>query len=128
MRIINHLLFKIDVVKEDITRFIWNASPHEAECIICGDKMVSTVDKYSPQESGWLKIKGSSKWVCHSCSSHRIFKPYIEIIDLDNEVLWYNKKYSHRSFEEIKKERSEVINNIEKFWDKLMGCVNENNI
>lgn len=66
----------------------WLSLPQSATCIICGVKVRSKTCKVCPEQLGWVKLQRTypferRKWICHQCSSHRNFKPYIEQIDED---------------------------------------------
>ena len=73
---------------EEFTHWYWHKSPHHVTCKICGNTMHSNIDKYSPEECGWRNIKGGSSWICHLCDAHRDFHPYIELADIDEDILW----------------------------------------
>ena len=75
---------------EEISEFFWHNGKHkQIECHICGDKLDSYKDLYSPIQCGWEKIN-KYRWICHKCLGHRNFKPYIEMIDADEEK-FYNE-------------------------------------
>ena len=95
---------------EDFARWYWHKSPHHVECCICGDTLRSDED-HSPEECGWKNFKGTCKWVCHACEAHRDFKPYIDIIDIDDDYRWmepgasvvYRERLTSIRREEIRK-------------------------
>lgn len=61
---------------EDRTQKIWLSKPHYIQCKLCGDKMRSDKDIYSPEQCGWKKLKVKKfggrnwGWICHSCDGH----------------------------------------------------------
>ena len=75
---------------EEFTRWYWNKSPHHVKCRICGEKMSSDIDRYSPEEGGWKCYKDGSGWVCHRCDLHRDFAPYVFLTDIDESIAWEN--------------------------------------
>ena len=81
---------------EDLSRVHWLMGKRkEVECRICGDKLDSRKDMYSPMQCGWKRI-GKYTWVCHRCLDHRNFRPYIEQIDEDERKLWETNESSRR--------------------------------
>lgn len=77
--------------KEKLSQVKWNMGEHkEVECRICGNKLNSYTDMYSPMQCGWHKVNKYS-WICHRCFDHRDFRPYIEQIDEDERKLWEKK-------------------------------------
>jgi len=67
---------------EEFSQIKWiTGERKQCECVICGNKMDSYKDIFSPMQCGWVKIKGSKKYICHSCLCHRDFKKYISLID-----------------------------------------------
>ncbi len=89
---IDQFLCWCDNTYEKFTHWYWNKSPHHVKCRICGEKMSSDIDKYSPEECGWKCFKDRSGWVCHSCDSHRDFTPYVFLADIDESIAW-EKEY-----------------------------------
>ena len=66
---------------EDLSRVHWlMGKTKKVECRICGDKLDSRKDIYSPKQCGWKKIDKFT-YVCHRCLDHRDFRPYIKQID-----------------------------------------------
>lgn len=76
---------------EEFTHWYWNNKSHHVTCRICGTTIDSKeCDSPSPEERGWRQFKGSRGygWVCHRCDCHRNFRPYVELADLDDDILW----------------------------------------
>lgn len=69
------------------THYVWNHGNYRVKCRICGDRMWSYQEWYSPEECGWESTK-HGKWICHRCLAHRNFKPYIQKADEDERKLW----------------------------------------
>ena len=113
MDIIDRIICSAINKYEEFTHWYWNKKPHRVTCKICGDTMHSSVDRYSPEECGWRNIKGGSSWICHSCDAHRDFKPYTKLVDLDEEIRWFDPNYSKRPIEEIQLERFRILKMLE---------------
>ena len=84
-------------IHEKFTHYLFNRKPQYVKCIICGE-ILSSKEKEtpSPEECGWRTIGHNRGWICHRCDAHRNFKPYIKLVDLDEEVKWLypiNPKY-----------------------------------
>lgn len=94
---------------EDFTHWYWNKSPHRVRCIICGDIMNSKKDKYSPEEAGWRSIKGGKRWICHRCDAHRDFKPYVNLVDVDEEIKWAKFDISKERLEQLDLDRKKIL-------------------
>ena len=92
---------------EDFTQWFWHSSPHKVKCVICGDEMHSSHDRYSPEQCGWRKIKGGPGWICHICECHRNFEPYMKLINLDEEILWNPKDQDVEK--QLMKKREEIL-------------------
>ena len=94
---------------EKFTHWYWNLKPHHVTCKICGEIINSKDDNSpSPEECGWRIIKGSYGygWICHSCDSHRNFRPYVKLVDLDERIRYgMDGIYKY----ELNKERNELL-------------------
>lgn len=107
MRIIDKILMWLDNKYEDYTHYVFNKKPHYVRCGIC-DEILSSKngDTPSPEECGWREFK-TGGWVCHRCDAHRYLKPYVEILDLDEEIKW--RKWREENVEELLEERNLIF-------------------
>lgn len=73
--------------REGWCHFLWNRKHHRIQCRICGEYLDSAETMYSPEEYGWMTLKGTKNkmWVCHECLFHRNFKKFMDIIDKVSE-------------------------------------------
>lgn len=99
---------------EKYTHWYWNKKPHVVECCICGEKLDSRRDKYSPEECGWISMRGGTRWICHQCDSHRDFKPYMDLIKIDEKLAWRDL-----TNEQIAALESSKNNILKKLLDKM---------
>lgn len=80
---------------EEYTHYVFNKKPHRVTCKICGAVLSSEKkESPSPEECGWRRIEHKHGWICHMCDAHRNFKPYIDLVDFDERILWGVEKNS----------------------------------
>lgn len=77
---------------EKCSHIKWNMKrTNRVECCICGDVLTSEEkNSPSPDECGWImgNRHGFKRWFCHRCVEHRDFSPYIELVDIDESIMW----------------------------------------
>jgi len=108
MSLIDQVLCWLSNKYEEFTHWYWHKSPHHVRCRICGEKMRSDVDKYSPEECGWKCYRNGSAWICHRCDCHRDFRSYVKLVDLDEQIRWDK--------ENVRKHKSEKMNMAFDLW------------
>lgn len=97
--------------KEELSQVKWIMGHHkECECRICGDKLNNRRDMYSPMQCGWERV--GHTYICHSCLSHRNFKPFIEMIDEADRKFY--EEHSRKQ-EKIRLKAQEIIDLLKEY-------------
>ena len=106
---ISRIMCVADDARLKLHDYAWNKdSKNSATCMICGETLTPKKIKYSPEQGGWKYIKETNGWLCHRCIDHRQFQDYIQLIDLDEEIMWCGHD-ENRKIELIKK-RTAILN------------------
>ena len=71
--IIDIIACKIENKFYELENKKWQSGNYSCTCHVCHKTLYSKIDKYSPINCGWMRLKKRiiyNPWICHQCLEH----------------------------------------------------------